>query len=330
MSGSETGGPVPTQLDRPDAVAGDSSPDSHPVVPTPPRPEGQGPHASTDDGVPAAATTPPAVFTPLRIPVAVVGRSGAGYLVRTPCGNTAEVSSGVPIEGAQVVLDPGHGGKWNTGAIGPNGLVESDLNLRLSRAVLHELAERGISAATTRTGDYGMLLSARAGFADALGADALISIHHNAPTWSISNFPGTEVYVQSATTRRARADSSRLGGLLYEEITAALSNFDNVAWTSVRSAGVLRVLRPGGDDAYGMIRRPSVPSVVVEYGYLSNPSEARLFATDEYIRVAAVATSDAIEAYLHSDRPGSGFVERPRVLDMHSHTGSRCNDPALE
>ena len=276
-------------------------------------------------------TTPPAVTTPLGIPVAVIGRSGAGYLVRTPCGNTAEVSAGVPIDSALVVLDPGHGGNWNTGAIGPNGLVERDLNLRLSRAVLVELAERGISATTTRTGDYEVLLSVRAAFADALGADALVSIHHNAPTWDRSDVPGTEVYVQSATTRRARADSARLGGLLYEEISAALATFDNIAWSRLRDAGVLRVLLPGGEDAYGIIRRPSVPTALVEYGYLSNPSEAELFATDEYIRVAALATTDAIEAYLHSDRPGAGFVQRPREFHSHYHSGAiRCNDPALE
>lgn len=275
--------------------------------------------------------TPPAVITPLGIPVEVIRRSGAGYLVRTPCGNTAEVSAGTPIEEARVVLDPGHGGSWNTGAIGPNGLVESDLNLRLSRAVLDELAERGIAAATTRTRYYGMLLSVRAAFADALGPDALISIHHNAPTWDRSDVPGTEVYVQSATAERARTDSARLGGLLYEEVTAALATFDNIAWSGLRDAGVLRVLLPGGGDLYGMIRLPYVPSVLVEYGYLSNPTEAELFATDEYLRVAAKATADAIDAYLHSDRPGTGFVQEPRVFNLHSHAGSvSCTDPALE
>jgi len=250
--------------------------------------------------------------------------------VQTPCGNTAQVSAGVPIESARVVLDPGHGGRWNTGAIGPNGLVEADLNLRLSRAVMGELAERGIPAATTRIADYGMLLSVRAALADALGADALVSIHHNAPTWGRSDVPGTEVYVQSATAQRARADSARLGGLLYEEITAALATFDNVTWSGLRDAGVLRVLLPGGQDAYGIVRRPSVPSVLVEYGYLSNPSEAELFATDEYIRVAALATADAIDAYLHSDRSGTGFVQEPRVFNLHSHSGTSCDDPALE
>ena len=144
---------------------------------------------------------PPAVLTRSGIPVVVIERTAAGYLVRTPCGRTAEVSAGMPIENARVVLDPGHGGRWDTGAVGPNGLVERDLNLKLSQAVLDELAERGISAATTRTGDYSILHSVRAAFADALRAEALVSIHHNAPTWSPSRTPGSEVYVQSRTSR---------------------------------------------------------------------------------------------------------------------------------
>ena len=267
--------------------------------------------------------------TPLGIPVAVVGRSDGGYLVRTPCGGTEVVSAGEPIERAQVVIDPGHGGQWDTGAVGPNGLIERDLNLTLSRAVVEELSQRDISVAITRTGDYGMLLSVRAAFADALDADALVSIHHNAPTWSRSDHPGTEVFVQSATAQQARPGSARLGGLLYEEITAALATFDNVSWSRLPDAGVLRVLLPDGEDTYGMLRQPAIPAALVEYGYLSNPSEAELFATDEYIRVAAQATAEAISAYLHSDRPGSGFIQQPRAFDPHS-ASIPCDEPALE
>ena len=289
----------------------------------PPDAGGDGSQAGGDGGV------PPALLTPLGIPVAVLERTGAGYLVRTPCGSSAEVSGGEPIMGARVVIDPGHGGRWDTGAVGSNGLVERDLNLTLSRAVLDELAARGIPATTTRTGDYATLHSARAGLADSVGAEALVSVHHNAPTWSRRDVPGSEVYVQSATAQEARADSARLGGLLYEEITTALAGFDGIAWSGLPDAGVLRVLRSEGDDSYGMIRRPSVVSVIVEYGYLSNPSEAGLFATDEYIRVAATATADAIDAYLHSDRPGAGLVQQPRTFNPQS-ASTPCNDPTLE
>ncbi len=285
-----------------------------------------------EDSIPqegSESVVPDGLVTPTGVPVAVLERIGSGYLVRTPCGNTAEVSEGVFINGARVVIDPGHGGPFDTGAAGPNGLIERDLNLTLGRAVIDELSSRGISALSTRTGDYGTLLSVRAALADALGAEALISIHHNAPNWARSSVPGSEVFIQSVSRDLARADSARLGGLLYEEITAALATFDNVSWSRAANAGVLRVLSSRGADAYGMIVRPAVPTALVEYGYLSNPSEAALFATDEYIEVAAAATADAIDAYLHTERPGTGFIQRPRIFDPQ-RAPSLCEDPALE
>lgn len=290
------------------------------------------PSLSLDTGEPpgnAEEGTPRGLITPRGVPVAVLERVGSGYLVRTPCGNTAEVSAGEPIYGARIVIDPGHGGWWDTGAVGPNGLVERDLNLTLSRAIQEELAARDISAVLARTGSYGSLLSVRAALADALGADAIVSVHHNAPTGRISGTPGTEVYVQSVSRSEPQADSARLGGLLYEEITTALSAFPNIRWGRHADAGVLRVLLPDGHDAYGMIRRPNVPAVLIEYGFLSNPSEAALFATDGYISVASKATADAIEAYLNTDRLGTGFISRPRVFHP-ARAPSRCEEVTLE
>lgn len=272
---------------------------------------------------------PPGLITPTGVSVAVLGITDGAFAVRTPCGRMSQVSAGLPLQGVRVVIDPGHGGAYDGGATGPNGLDEGDLNLTLSYAVLNELSSRGIPAASTRTGHYGTLLSVRAAFADALGAEALVSIHHNAPTFATGTEPGTEVFVQSASGEQARADSARLGGLLHQEITKALSGFENVAWSRLPDAGVLRVLSPRGGDAYGMISRPMLPAVLLEYGYLSNPSEAALFATDEYIRVAAKATANAIEAYLNTDRLGTEVVRQPRVFNP-SRAPSHCNEVALE
>lgn len=272
---------------------------------------------------------PPGLITPRGVSVAVLGVNEGRFVVMTPCGSISTVSSGLPLQGVRVVIDPGHGGSYDIGAVGPNGLAERDLNLTLSHAVMNELSSRSIPAASTRNGHYGSTLSARAAFADALGAEALVSIHHNGPTFSIGNRPGTEVYVQSLSAQQARTDSARLGGLLHQEITNALAGFENVSWSRVLDAGVLRVLSTRGSDAYGMISLPNVPAVLVEYGYLTNRSEAALFATDEYIRVAAKATANAIEAYLNTDRSGTESNQRPRVFNP-ARAPSRCNEVALE
>ncbi|MCE2525553.1 MAG: N-acetylmuramoyl-L-alanine amidase [Acidimicrobiia bacterium] len=296
--------------------------------------------AGADDGSdrataesPTTTTEPPpppvALLTPTGIPVMVIEPTAAGYLVLTPCGNTVEISGGEPIGPVRVVIDPGHGGPVETGTVGPNGLIERDLNLVLSDAVLAELEARGISAATTRTDDYMVQLGVRVELADALESEALVSIHHNGPTWDLQDTPGTEVYVQSESPTEARAASVRLGGLLYEEITKALGTFEDVQWSGLPDGGVKRVLLSDGTDTYALVRHPDTPSALVEYGYLTNASEAELFATDEYIAVAAVATADAIEAYLETDRPGTGFVEEPRY---YNPTGLviECVDPTLE
>lgn len=267
---------------------------------------------------------PEALITPTGVPVIVVGHTADGYRVRSPCDNIVEVSDGKPIWSARVVIDPGHGGRHNTGAWGYNGLAEADLNLALGVAVRRELEARGITAVLTRTGDYGTLMSMRAGLADALDAQALVSLHHNAPLYYSRSSPGTEVYIQSDSP-----SSTRLGGLLYEEISQALDSAFDISWSGTRFTGVSRILQPSGDDLYRMLRLPSTPTALVEYGYLANRAEARLFATPEYLAVAATATADALVAFLETDRPGAGLHEEARVYNA-KRASDHCHETPLE
>ena len=125
-------------------------------------------------------------------------------------------------------------------------------------------------------------------------------------------------------------ESRRLGGLIFEESVTALDQFD-VAWTASNTPGALAVINSSGEDSYGMIRRPEMPAALVEFGYLSNPPEAELFLTDEYRDVASVALADAIELFLTTDEPGSGFVDEPRFFTPGGGTGGSggCVDPEL-
>jgi N-acetylmuramoyl-L-alanine amidase len=266
-----------------------------------------------------------ALVTPTGVVVAVLDQTPAGYLVRTPCGNEALVAAGTPVGGVSVVIDPGHGGQIDTGAVGPNGLIEKHLNLELSQALQAKLIIRGIPVLLTRTGDYASVLGVRAALADHVGADLIVSLHHNAPTPGRSSEPGTEIFIQSES-----AGSRRLGGLLWSNVVAALSEFD-VAWSAAPDAGVLRVLSTRGNDAYGMIRGPETVSALVEVGYISSRPEAELFATNQYVERAAEALADAMEAYLQTDDPGAGFVPEPRVFNPQPGIGgSACNDPDLD
>ena len=267
-----------------------------------------------------------AVRTPTGVNVAVLGQRGTHLIVRTPCGNDAEISSGHSLGEITVVLDPGHGGPVDTGAIGSNGLVERDLNLAVAQTARDDLSKRGIPTALTRTGDYPSRLEERAGFADHVGAEVLVSIHHNSPAPGPSPLPGTEVFIQSDS-----AESRRLGQLVWEHVHNGLAVFEDVSWSAAPDVGVLRVLNTRGSDAYGMIRHPDTISVLAELAYLNNPSEARLMATPEYVETAAGLVVDAIEAYLTTDDRGSGFVDEPRVFDPNPGISSdACEDPELE
>ena len=291
---------------------------------------------TTTATVPSSSTTttePPstmpeiarALVTPTGVVVSVVEETATGYHVTTPCGNEATVSEGTPLGTTQVVIDPGHGGEVDTGAVGANGLIEKHLNLEVSQAVQAKLIVRGIDVVLTRTADYASRLGVRAGLADQLGAALILSVHHNAPTPGPSARPGTEVFIQSASE-----ESRRLGGLIWTRVMAALSDFD-VAWTAAPDAGVLTVLSTRGNDAYGMISGPQTVSVLAELGYISNPPEAELFATSDYVDAVSDALADAVANYLTTEATGAGYVAEPRVFNPQPGiAGSLCIDPALE
>ncbi len=258
------------------------------------------------------------------VTLALLDETPSGFLVRTPCGIETILTRGHPIDSVDVVLDPGHGGAPDPGAVGPNGLKESTINLTVARAAQALLMDRGLNTVLTRTSDYTSPLSVRALFADNSGAELMVSIHHNAPTANLVTEPGTEIFVQHEST-----ESRRLGGVLYEEIVSALSQFD-LTWSSSPDAGVLEVLSTRGVDAYGMLRTPETVTALVELGYISNRPEAELFLTDEYVSVAARAIANAVESYLTTADDGAGYVDTPRVFNPQPGVSSSvCEDPEL-
>lgn len=267
-----------------------------------------------------------AVFTPSGVLVAVTGATADAYVIETPCGGVTTLAWGQPVGPIQVVIDPGHGGPDEQGAMDVPGLTEAQLNLQVARSTAAVLTERGIAVALTRNGDYRIPISRRAALADAIGPEVFISIHHNTPASRPSPVPGTEVYVQSGSDA-----SRRLGGLLYEEVVATLSGFD-IEWTARDDAGVLVVLDDDDEDAYGIARYPTTPAALVEMAYLGNEKEAALLVTPDYREAAADALANGIERYLTTAEEGTGFVDTPRRFNPSGATGGTdgCVDPPLE
>lgn len=267
-----------------------------------------------------------AVVTPTGIVVGVVAPQDEGWLVLSPCGNEVPISVGTPISAAHVVLDPGHGGS-ETGAVGDGGLRESDVNLAMAELVAKELEDAGVEVILTRTADARSTLASRAFIATSLGAMAFVSIHHNAEPDGPSNRPGTEMWYQIDDP-----ESRRLGGLLYESTLDVLAQYE-VAWVADDDAGVKFRLNERGTDYYGILRNSvGVPTVLAELAFLSNPAEEQLLATSESRSEIASAVAEAIERFLTTDDPGSGFVEAYEREQPAGPGGGAegCVDPPLE
>ena len=246
----------------------------------------------------------------------------AQYIVRTPCGSSQRAIGGELIKDIQIVIDPGHGGI--DGGAGYFGLREHSVNLSVSEALKTELTARGINSFLVRSSNYHIPLASRGLYADHLQANAMISIHHNAPTIAPSRHPGTEAFVQSNS-----GNSSRLGTLVYESVYKALDKFSWISWTSQYDAGVIRVLNNRGTDTYGMLSRPRTPTTLVELAYLANRAEANLIKSPDYLPAVSVAMADALEEYLTkpSEQSYSSSVRNFTAADAPGY--SVCRDPDL-
>lgn len=284
---------------------------------------------TTTTQIPTTTSTTPSGppvgwIAPSGVPLAVTLANGDTVDVLTPCGSAATLVEGEPIYDVDVVIDPGHGGPVDTGAVAPTGLAEKEINLRVSLAVEKLLEERGIATVLTRVADYSIPLRTRVEYAHLMGAEALVSIHHNAPEAPPSDTPGIEIFVQSDSE-----ESQRLGGLLHDASMAALGQFD-IDWDRAPDAGVMTVLNTEGRDAYGMVRLPEIPSALVELGYIANRAEAELFQRPEYVEAAAGSVAAAVETFLTSEASGADLVEG-RVFNPSSGVGAdQCIEPDLE
>jgi N-acetylmuramoyl-L-alanine amidase len=246
------------------------------------------------------------------------------FVAASPCG--AEVTvSGTPITGAHVVLDPGHGGE-ESGAIGPAGTREKDVNVAVAQDAERRLRALGASVVLTRPGDYRVTLRSRAEIVTALQPRVFVSIHHNADPDGPHTGPGSETYFQIGVP-----ESRRAAGLVYEEVARALSAYD-VAWVGDTDAGAK--YRPAGDggDYYGILRRTAgVPAVLSEAAFLTNPPEEALLNDPGFRAAEAEAITRAVVRFVTTTDPGSGFVEpHPRTQPAGSGGGTEgCVDPPL-
>lgn len=266
------------------------------------------------------------VVTHTGVVAPVLGGTEGDWLVGTPCGAAIQLSGGTHVSGTTVLIDPGHGGS-EPGAMGPAGTRESHVNYDIAVRLQQWLADQGIAAALTRTGDYYLTLGTRADIARALQPSLMVSVHHNSAPVEPSAGPGTVVFHQ-----HNRDESARLAALLFEELVALTSGYD-VAWIGGNRSGAQYRLGPEGTDFYGMLRNVSpIAAALTEPLYMNNAPEEQLTLDANFRQLEAEALGRGIARWLTTTDQGTGLTGGDQLAPWPgADTGGadQCQEPAL-
>ncbi len=270
-----------------------------------------------------AATQPPATATPAT-PAAPV--SPTLPAVKLPA--TASSKRDIVI-----AIDAGHGGE-DPGAIGPGKIYEKHVVLQISKELQRQInADKGFRAELVRTGDYFIPLRKRTEIARKKGADLFVSIHADAAPRSAAY--GASVFALSdrgATSETARwlADSENrsdliggagnvslgdkdqmLAGVLLDlSMTASLSSSLNVGQKVLSNMGRITPLHKRRVEQAGfmVLKSPDIPSILVETGFISNPSEAKKLQTASHQQSLARSIHSGVRQFFHENPPPGTYV----------------------
>ena len=185
-----------------------------------------------------------------------------------------------PLSGIKILLDPGHGGK-ESGASGPTGYLEKDLNLVVSKLLRDELVKRGATVVMTREDDKEVSLSDRQAIIDKEEPAIALSIHHN-------SLPDD-------------GDAEKIKGFAafwYHPQAHSLALF-------LHNYVVKKLKRPAYGvfwDNLALTRPASTPSVLLEFGFMSNPDEFELVTNPEEQKKEAKAIAEGLVEWFKSDR----------------------------
>ncbi|QOV22197.1 N-acetylmuramoyl-L-alanine amidase [Anabaenopsis elenkinii] len=213
--------------------------------------------------------SPPVALPPLGLPTQ--GQLPTATSVPQP--TPQPVPSPARKTRAVVMIDPGHGGR-DPGAIGIGGLRESDIVLPISKRIAAILQQNGIQVVLTRDSDYFVSLQERVNLAARTNADLFVSIHANAISMSRPDVNGLETYYYDNGQSLARSIHN--------------SVLQNV---TIRDRQVRRA-------RFYVLRRNTMPSVLVEVGFVTGAEDAARLRSTAYQNQMADAIARGILQYL--------------------------------
>lgn len=221
-----------------------------------------------------------------------------------------------------VVIDPGHGGQ-EVGALGPGGIRESEITLDIALR-LRELVFRriGIDVHLTRDSDVDLSLDRRTERANNWGGGLFLSIHANAYRGNSIRGPETYFLSANATDEAARrvagSENAVAGddaGPASEAAPAGQEPLDLILWDLAQTAHLresslfaelvqaelndLWQIRDRGvkQAPFRVLKGATMPAILVEVGFLSNPEDARRLGDPAFRARIAESLFRALERY---------------------------------
>ena len=214
--------------------------------------------------------------------LAARSRPWSGGISITPSTTPVDPSGlpDVPRGRYRVVIDPGHGGP-DPGAIGIRGLRETDVVLDVSRQVAKLLEAKGVQVVLTRRSEVDVDLPPRVALANRVGADAFLSIHANAISMRRPEVNGIETFYYSDPR------SARLAAHVQQQVLNVSPGSPN------------RGVRRG---RFFVIRRTTMPSALVEMGFVTGRLDGPRLAEQGHRRRLSLAIATGVLQYLRGLR----------------------------
>jgi N-acetylmuramoyl-L-alanine amidase len=219
-----------------------------------------------------------------------------------------------------VVIDPGHGG-FDPGALGPGGVMEKNITLSIALLVRDMLDKKeNLTVYLTRQTDEFVGLAERTKMANRWKADLFISIHANAMPGSQRNkemAKGYKVYflseakneadklvamrenavVELETSRNSNELKNVLSDLAGNEYLRESQEFSILLDRQFKAKfgrKICRLQEGIGQANFWVLNGAFMPSVLIETGFLSNPSDEKFLTERSFQRTMAEAICSAI------------------------------------
>lgn len=222
-----------------------------------------------------------------------------------------------------ICLDPGHGGKDSGNRVGTGLFAHSEktYTLDLALELRRQLEKLGFNVVLTRNRDNYVPLPVRPALANQRGADLFVSLHFNASQVDKADVAGPETYCitpAGAKSSNDHGESSEFGGTADTGSTLANHNEEKSLLLAFEMEKSL-VQKLHAEDRsvrrarFAVLRDATMPAILIEGGYMTNPAEGRKIYDVAYRQQMAAAIVKGILNFMHLTEPVAGVqVEKLR------------------